>query len=444
MRLLALNVLLAANLAYGFEPEVRFLTPDGVSFILKDEPLLSNVMIEVQTEGHQFYEKNAKRIDDGVWELSFTELNVNSGEDLRYRITAYYIDEIQVTEWKTHKLQALRPVRSMKRAVVFRDDFNSFNKNDYKIDCTAWGGGNGEFQVYVPEDANLFTRDGSFFLEASKLTLTVDHKDFDTNRLFHGRMNLKEMYGYCTMADNWGCDKSAVNGNVLNPIMSGKVTTNAVITYGTVTVRAIIPKGDWLWPAIWMLPRDWHYGGWPRSGEIDIMESRGNQRAVCGGNDHGVGEVSSTLHWGPSSNHNAYGKTHGERDKHDGGDWHGWHTYKLEWDANHIRTTVDGHEVLKVNTPSGGFWNWGGFHGSNIWASGGRNAPFDQPFHLILNVAVGGGFFSSGCQYDHTRPWSNSSPRKEREFWDHRGDWLSTWHGDNSAMQIDYIEMVQA
>ncbi|VDI15768.1 Hypothetical predicted protein, partial [Mytilus galloprovincialis] len=96
--------------------------------------------------------------------------------------------EIQVTEWKTHKLQTLRPVRSMKRAVVFRDDFNSFNKNDYKIDCTAWGGGNGEFQVYVPEDANLFTRDGSFFL---KPTLTVDHKDFDTNRLFHGRMNLK-------------------------------------------------------------------------------------------------------------------------------------------------------------------------------------------------------------------------------------------------------------
>lgn len=54
------------------------------------------------------------------------------------------------------------------------------------------------------------------------------------------------------MADNWGCDKSAVNGNVLNPIMSGKVTTNAVITYGTVTVRAIIPKGDWLWPGIWI------------------------------------------------------------------------------------------------------------------------------------------------------------------------------------------------
>lgn len=56
------------------------------------------------------------------------------------------------------------------------------------------------------------------------------------------------MYGYCTMGSNYGCDRSAVNGNILNPIMSGKVTTHAVITYGTVTVRAMIPKGDWLWP----------------------------------------------------------------------------------------------------------------------------------------------------------------------------------------------------
>lgn len=53
-----------------------------------------------------------------------------------------------------------------------------------------------------------------------------------------------------------------------------------------------------------------------------------------------------------------------------------------------FRTTVDGHEVLKVNTPSGGFWNWGGFHGSNIWASGGRNAPFDQPVSIYTHVIL--------------------------------------------------------
>ncbi len=47
-------------------------------------------------------------------------------------------------------------------------------------------------------------------------------------------------------------------------------------TYGRVEVRAKLPRGDWLWPAIWLLPK-WHqYGDWPTSGEIDIMESRGN------------------------------------------------------------------------------------------------------------------------------------------------------------------------
>ncbi|GFR79102.1 beta-1,3-glucan-binding protein [Elysia marginata] len=47
------------------------------------------------------------------------------------------------------------------------------------------------------------------------------------------------------------------------------------IRYGIVEVRARIPRGDWLWPCIWLMPKDNKYGAWPRSGEIDIMESRG-------------------------------------------------------------------------------------------------------------------------------------------------------------------------
>ncbi|CAC5391818.1 unnamed protein product [Mytilus coruscus] len=304
-------------------------------------------------------------------------------------------------------------------------------------------------------------------------TLTIDDPHYNSNRLHHGRMVAKELCGYCSQSTNWGCDKTAVNGNVLNPIMSGKVTTHASIRYGTVTVRAKIPRGDWIWPAIWMLPKDWHYGGWPRSGEIDLMEARcnsnvncfdndheigfsvctlhfayfffaGNSKVNCGGNDHGIGEVASTLHWGPSPSQNGFMKTHGEKDKH-GGDWaDGFHTYKLEWYSDRIRVTVDGDQIMYVGTPGNGFYSYGGFGGSNIWASGGKNAPFDQPFQLIMNVAVGGGFFSSGCSYNHPRPWTDGSPRQMGEFWDRRSEWLATWHGDNVAMQIDYVEMVQA
>lgn len=111
----------------------------------------------------------------------------------------------------------------------------------------------------------------------------------------------------CTNGVNNGCRKSAYGQEILPPIMSGKVTTHAAITYGRVNVRARVPKGAFLWPglfyeeknrcktkifelhgfflwnispfyfplAIWLLPRDNHYGNWPRSGEIDLMETKG-------------------------------------------------------------------------------------------------------------------------------------------------------------------------
>ena len=67
--------------------------------------------------------------------------------------------------------------------------------------------------------------------------------------------------------------------------MSGKLTTleSVAIKYGRVEVKAKLPKGNWLWPAIWLLPKYQEYGSWPASGEIDIMESRGNVGHPSGG-----------------------------------------------------------------------------------------------------------------------------------------------------------------
>lgn len=76
--------------------------------------------------------------------------------------------------------------------------------------------------------------------------------------------------------------------------------------YGRVEVTAQIPKGDWIWPAIWMLPTDQAYGQWPASGEIDIMESRGNDPSCAAG---GSDKFGSTLHWGPTFDQNRYEMT---------------------------------------------------------------------------------------------------------------------------------------
>ena len=72
----------------------------------------------------------------------------------------------------------------------------------------------------------------------------------------------------------------------------------------------------------------------------------------------------------------------------------------------------------------------------------GRIFSFVQ-FHLLLNVAVGGGYFGDNAQYNTPKPWHGGSSHPMRDFWEHRGDWLPTWHGDDVAMLIDYVEMIQ-
>jgi hypothetical protein len=293
-----------------------------------------------------------------------------------------------------------------------------------------FGGRNWEFQVYTNDPKNVFSRDGNLFLYP---TLTVDDPRFDENFLRTGTMDLTEIFGLCTNNADYGCARSGVNG-MLPPIMSGKVSSEAVITYGTIEIRAKIPKGDWLWPAIWMMPKKSVYGTWPRSGEMDIMETRGNDGPL------GVGTISSTMHWGPAWNINKWDLTHGEKSTNSYHD--DYHTYKLEWTGDHIRTSVDDQEILTVD-PGAGFWQKGGFTGDNVWASGSKMAPFDQDFYLILNVAVGGtnGYFSDTVNWGNAKPWPNSSPHANEDFWNARNNWLPTWQGDNVAMKVDYVEL---
>ena len=86
--------------------------------------------------------------------------------------------------------------------------------------------------------------------------------------------------GICTsdVLSNCVAATNVTNGSIINPVKSARLNTKggAMIKYGRVEVEAKIPAGDWLWPAIWMMPAKDTYGPWPASGEIDIMESRGN------------------------------------------------------------------------------------------------------------------------------------------------------------------------
>jgi beta-glucanase (GH16 family) len=198
----------------------------------------------------------------------------------------------------------------------------------------------------------------------------------------------EKKWGYDVGGNGWGnnerqyySDKRTQNARVEN----GKLTIEAIkerfqgseytsarlVTknkgdwkYGRFEIRAKLPKGTGTWPAIWMLPTKQSYSNvfWPDNGEIDIMEHVGFDQ----------GRVHATIHTN-LNNHMIGTQKSGTMMVTDCSE--NFYDYALEWTPNGIKAFINGKEYFDF--PSQSSTNW-------------RYWPFDQPFHLILNIAVGG------------------------------------------------------
>lgn len=138
--------------------------------------------------------------------------------------------------------------------------------------------------------------------------------------------------------------------------------------YGRAEARINLAIGEGLWPAFWMMPEDSVYGGWASSGEIDIMEASDDAQHVSG-----------AIHYGGSWPQNTY-TSQGVTDPGSFGEE--WHVYAVEWEPDQIRWYLD-NQLYMLRTSD----QW-----YSLGAQGDENAPFDQDFHLLLNMAVGGNF----------------------------------------------------
>lgn len=259
--------------------------------------------------------------------------------------------------------------------------------------------------------------------------------------------------GTCTSTSPSDCiaatNTTVGNNTIVPPTKSGRLITKSgpTIKYGRVEVTAKLPKGDWLWPAIWMMPVTDTYGAWPRSGEIDLMETRGNNHTYpLGGNNL----ISSTLHWGPNHGNDGYWKTTNKYPSLHSTYSDNFNTFGLEWSEKYLFTYVNSrlYQVL-YNGFKVPMWQLGNFpaadgNGTKLedpWSqTGNNNSPFDQPFYLILNVAVGGtnGWFQDGA---NGKPWLDASSTAKKDFWDAQDTWLPTW--TQPAMEISKVMMWQ-
>lgn len=178
----------------------------------------------------------------------------------------------------------------------------------------------------------------------------------------------QELQSYTNVPENVSLDGE---GNlVITAIKSGNSFTSARIKtqglfsqkYGRFEARLKTPYGPGLWPAFWMLGENIESVGWPQCGEIDIMELRGQKPDVIQGTIHGPG------YSGGNSITKGYALINGRYDAD-------YHTFAVEWDADKIDFFVDDYLYQRIeNSDAPGQW------------------VYNQPFYVILNVAVGGNY----------------------------------------------------
>lgn len=215
--------------------------------------------------------------------------------------------------------------------LLWNDEFdgNSLNTNLWNYEPHEPGWTNEELQEYTTSNNNVMVKDGKLIIKAIK---TKDN-----------------------------------SGN--NYYTSGKITTKNKkdFTYGKVVVSAKVPRGKGLWPAIWMMPTDeGRYGQWPKCGEIDIMEVLGNQ----------VNTSYGTIHYGEP-----HAQQQGTYVLSNGTFADDFHEFSVEWEPGEMRFYVDGTLYKTIN-------DW--FTAKEGEEEKPYPAPFNQPFFLQLNLAVGG------------------------------------------------------
>ena len=216
-------------------------------------------------------------------------------------------------------------------ALVWSDEFDGDDIDDdkwnFEIGNGNWGWGNGEHQYYREE--NAFIEDGKLVIEA-----------------------LNESYG--------GHEYTSARMQTRN---------KADFLYGKISASIKVPAAGGTWPAFWMMPTNSEYGGWPHSGEIDIMEHYG-----CN-----PGDVHSTVHnnmynWNGGIPPTSYSTTTSATSE--------FHEYEVEWTEDELKFFVDGSWIGSYYNQNNGWEQW----------------PYNQEFYVILNLAIGSHFMPCETQ----------------------------------------------
>lgn len=242
---------------------------------------------------------------------------------------------------------------------------------------------NKEEQYYTKNKSkNARVEKGSLIIEAHKEKVkntafkSVDHKQWQLNRPF------AEYSSACIITEG-----------------------QAGWQYGKIEIRAKLPQGEGVWPAFWMMGTNANKIGWPRCGEIDIMEYVHETPKT----------LYSTIHWPnmEEKKEKPHSSKHGSINSDTIADWH---TYTMEWNEKDISFFLDDKLFFKTNLDIAD----GSVEKTKNNPTGN---PFRQPFYLLINFAIGGGWggkvnpaiFPQRLEVDYVRVYQKETTEKSSE-----------------------------
>lgn len=295
------------------------------------------VIIEARADGAVSYGFYVGEVDDpveenqsGRFEYSFIEPGTYQIFIRAYGVTGRYLSAMRMVEIKDDDPVSIdegysTPLEYDGYSLIWNDEFDgtALNTDDWVYEIgdgcpNLCGWGNNELQYYRRE--NTWVEDGTLIIEAR-------------NENFGGR--------------NYTSSRIKTQGK-------------QSFKYGRIDIRALLPVGQGIWPALWMLGNDIATIGWPKCGEIDIME-------MIGGNGR-ENTVHGTLHW----DNNGHVLAGYSRKLPQGTYADEYHVFSITWDEDEIRWFVNDHQYGVIDiTPA-------------------HMTEFHQEFFFIFNVAVGG------------------------------------------------------
>ncbi|KAF2893396.1 hypothetical protein ILUMI_12790 [Ignelater luminosus] len=423
--------------------EVRVYIPnrDGI----KKFSFHANVQTEiVRSEPGQY--KNETKAGDDFWVLTFNVPNLSKDQNISYWYSVIANRVVYVTDggWTVEELkdfyEPLKDPECKTSVTVVSGGQSSCigwpilddNFNGPTVDTSKWfihhkiptySPPNFEFNSYLNQDDTRFFKDGVLYLKPIPFT---------DDREVRGVLNLTDK---CTSSNPKECLYIHKSSFLLPPVKSAKITSKLSFKYGKIEIKAKLPSGDWIVPIIELEDRTETDGeSFPK---VWIAYSRGNKLLKSEGPDD-LG--SHWLYSGPVINSMEPTRSKFLKSKHGENPFsNDFHIYKLEWIPGKMIFYVDNEVYGDISTETG-FAEFS-MDVRSDWTK--PEAPYNREYVLSLGVAVGGLFdFPDGYNSDNDiKPWENSDRHYISRFFSGRNAWMKTWHGDDVALQVDYVRI---